>query len=134
MKRYWVVGGEYADTSFSKLAPGKAEERLGPFEGYNEALKVWSGRAWSTVDNAQTRYVLVTEDVGTETATLYWVVGGEYADTSFSKPATGKRLERIGPFKTREEAHKVWQGKAWSTVDDALCQYRIEIETHVEDA
>lgn len=134
MKRYWVVGGEYADTSFSKLAPGKAEERLGPFDGYNEALKAWSGRAWSTVDNAQTRYVLVTEDVGTQAATLYWVVGGEYADTSFSKPAAGKRLERIGPFRTREEAHKAWQGKAWSTVDDALCQYRIEIETHVEDA
>ena len=29
MKRYWVVGGEYADTSFSQLAPGKREERLG---------------------------------------------------------------------------------------------------------
>ena len=76
--------------------------------------------------------MLVPEDVGTQAATLYWVVGGEYADTSFGKPAAGKRLERIGPFRTQEEAHKVWQGKAWSTVDDALCHYRIEIETHVE--
>ncbi|MGE0422428.1 MAG: DUF4170 domain-containing protein [Reyranellaceae bacterium] len=133
MKRYWVVGGEFADTSFSAMAPGKSEERLGPFDSYNEALKVWSGRAWATVDSAQTRYTLVTEDVGTEAETLYWVVGGEYADTTFSKPAAGKRLERIGPFRTQEEAQKVWQGKAWSTVDDALCQYRVEIETHVED-
>ena len=133
MKRYWVVGGEYVDTSFTKLAPGKAEERLGPFDSYNEAQKVWSGRAWATVDSAQTRYMLLVEEVGTEAATLYWVVGGEYADTSFSKPAPGKRLERIGPFKSQEEAHKVWQGKAWLTVDDALCRYRIEIETHTED-
>jgi len=133
MKRYWVVGGEYADTDFKTLVPGKSEERLGPYDSYNEALKVWSGRAWSTVDSAQTRYVLVTEDLGAQAANLYWVVGGEYADTTFSKPAAGKRLERIGPFRTHEEAHKVWQGKAWSTVDDAMCQYRIEIETHVED-
>lgn len=133
MKRYWVVGGEYADTSFTTLAPGKREDRLGPFESYNEALKVWSGRAWSTVDSAQTRYTLLTEDVGTAAETLYWVVGGEYADTTFSKPAAGKRLERIGPFRTEAEAQKIWQGKAWSTVDDALCQYRIEVESAVED-
>ena len=133
MKRYWVVGGEYADTRFIDFAPGKREEKLGPFDSYNEALKVWSGRAWSTVDSAQTRYVLLTEDVGTVAETLYWVVGGEYADTTFSKPAPGKRLERIGPFKTHDEAHKAWQGKAWSTVDDAHCQYRIEVETAVED-
>ena len=63
----------------------------------------------------------------------FFVVGGIYADTGFDRIAEGGKEERIGPFQTREEAQKVWQGKAWSTVDDALSQYRIEIETHVED-
>ena len=132
MKRYWVVGGEYADTSFSRLAPGKTEERLGPFDSYNEALKTWTGRAWSTVDSAQTRYVLLTEDLGTQAETLYWVVGGEYADTTFTVPADGKTLERLGPFATQEEAQKAWSGRAWATVDDAHTRYRIEIDRTTE--
>jgi len=28
MARYWVIGGEYADTSFERLANGAREERL----------------------------------------------------------------------------------------------------------
>lgn len=128
MKRYWVVGGEYSDTSFTRLAPGKAAVRLGPFATYDEAQKAWSGRAWATVDDAHSRYSILTEDVGATAATRYWVVGGEYADASFTVPAAGKTLERLGPFATEAEAHKAWAGRAWATVDDALCRYRIEIE------
>ncbi len=132
MKRYWVVGGEYADTDFTVFAAGKSAERLGPFDSYNEALKVWSGKAWGSVDSAQTRYTLLTEDADTRAQTLYWVVGGEYADTGFSRPAAGKRLERLGPFATETDAQKVWSGKAWSTVDSAMTRYRIEIETDID--
>lgn len=128
MKRYWVVGGEYRDTSFTAFAPGKAEERLGPFATYDEALKAWAGRAWATVDDAHSRYSILTEESGAAAATRYWVVGGEYADTTFTRPAPGKTLERLGPFATPEEAHKAWAGRAWATVDDAHTRYRIEIE------
>ena len=60
--RYWVVGGEYKDARFAELAPGTTEERHGPFATYDEAHKVWSGRAWATVDNALVRFRVVSED------------------------------------------------------------------------
>ena len=129
MKRYWVVGGEYSDTTFTAFAPGKAEVRVGPFASYDEAQKAWSGRAWATVDDAHSRYSILTEEVGPAAPTRYWVVGGEYADATFTVPAAGKSLERLGPFATPAEAQKAWAGRAWATVDDAMCRYRIEIET-----
>ena len=61
MSRYWVIGGEYADTAFRKLAAGKAEERIGPFDSYEAAKAAWQGRAWATVDSANTRYRIVKE-------------------------------------------------------------------------
>ncbi|MBL8674075.1 MAG: DUF4170 domain-containing protein [Rhodospirillales bacterium] len=129
MKRYWVIGGEYSDTSFTRFAPGKAEERHGPFANYEDALKAWSGRAWSTVDDAHSRFSILTEDATTSTAPRYWVVGGEYADSTFTRLAPGKTLERHGPFATEAEAQKAWAGRAWATVDDALCRFRIEIDS-----
>lgn len=62
MPKYWVVGGEYTDTSFQALAPGASEERLGPYETYQDALKVWSEQAFRTVDNANARYRVVVEE------------------------------------------------------------------------
>lgn len=62
MARYWVVGGEYADTRFQRIAPGKSEERLGPFATYAEAHRVWAGKAWTTVDDCHTRYRIVAEE------------------------------------------------------------------------
>ena len=59
--RYWVVGGEYKDASFSELVPGKKEERQGPFATYEEAHKVWAERAWATVDDAMMRFRVVGE-------------------------------------------------------------------------
>ncbi|HLY58801.1 MAG TPA: DUF4170 domain-containing protein [Stellaceae bacterium] len=56
MTQYWVIGGEYTDTSFSRVAPGKSLERHGPFDSYKEAHKVWQARAWVTVDDAHTRF------------------------------------------------------------------------------
>ena len=59
--RYWVVGGEYKDSSFRELVPGKTEERQGPFATYEEAHKVWAARAWATVDDALMRFRVVGE-------------------------------------------------------------------------
>jgi hypothetical protein len=39
--------------------------------------------------------------------------------------APGAQKERLGPFATYEEAHKVWATRAWATVDNALMRFRI---------
>lgn len=62
MAPYWVIGGEYVDTSFRDLAPGKKEERYGPFPTYHEAYQEWSGRARATIDDATVRYRIVESD------------------------------------------------------------------------
>ena len=56
---YWVTGGEYTNTHFDTLAPGKTLEQLGPFETYKQAHDVWASRAWATVDDCQSRYRVV---------------------------------------------------------------------------
>jgi hypothetical protein len=58
---YWVIGGEYTDTRFERIAGGRPEERLGPFATFEEARKAWSGRAFSTVDDCHARYRIVEE-------------------------------------------------------------------------
>jgi hypothetical protein len=60
--------------------------------------------------------------------TEFWVIGGEYTDTHFDTLVPGKKLERLGPFKTYEEAHKTWQARARATIDD--CQIRYAITTN----
>jgi Domain of unknown function (DUF4170) len=62
MKRYWVVGGVYRNTDFAELAPGATEERHGPFAEYRDAHKKWAERAWATVDDANARFRIVSED------------------------------------------------------------------------
>jgi len=64
--RYWVVGGEYSDATFRSFAPGKEEERHGPFATYAEAHKFWATRAWATVDDALIRFRIVGEKSGGE--------------------------------------------------------------------
>lgn len=122
MARYWVVGGEYADTSFTKLAGGGKEERIGPFARYDDAKAAWQGRAWATVDSANHRYRIEEENGG---ESHFWVVGGIYTDTHFETPAQGKEAW-FGPFDSYEDAKAEWQRHAWASVDDALSRYRIE--------
>jgi Domain of unknown function (DUF4170) len=62
MTRWWVVGGEYESTRFELLAPGKTEERYGPFDAYEAAHRKWAERAWATVDDAHARFRIVRED------------------------------------------------------------------------
>jgi hypothetical protein len=60
-KRYWVVGGEYIDTGFRQLVDGAAEERIGPFDTYEDAHAAWQKAAWASVDTATKRYRVVEE-------------------------------------------------------------------------
>ena len=62
MPDYWVVGGEYTDTKFDTMAPGKAPERYGPFASYQDAMTEWKTRAWATVDHCLIRYRIVEEE------------------------------------------------------------------------
>jgi hypothetical protein len=121
MERYWVVGGEYETTDFARIAGGKAEGRHGPYPDLKTARAEWAARSMATVDNAHVRYRIEKED-----AREYWVVGGRYADTGFTRIAGGGKEERLGPFASEREALDVWRAKAFQTVDDALARYHIE--------
>lgn len=126
MARYWVVGGIYTDTSFTKMQGGGAETRTGPFSTHDQAKAEWQRQAWATVDDAHARFRIEEEDEQAEP--WFWVVGGAYKDTHFTEPAGGAE-QWYGPFKTYEDAKAEWQRRAWATVDDALSRFRIEKRT-----
>lgn len=129
-QRYYVIGGEYADTSFTVPAPGTQLETRGPFVE-REAKVCWRELTGKTVDNAMVRYFLKSED---ELAGKnYWVVGGEYADFSFTQLASGKELEVHGPFEKWQAAHGFWRGMTAKSVDDALVRYDIRENYHPGD-
>jgi len=118
-KTYYVVGGEYADTSFSVIAPGHTEDRFGPFDEH-EAHICWRAITGKTVDNAMIRYFIrSTEDITDE---AWYVVGGEYADTGFQTMAPGKSKQVMGPF-SRKEALDKWRELTGKTVDCALTRF-----------
>lgn len=120
-KQYYVIGGEYADTSFSTIAEGKSEERYGPFLE-KEAHDTWRSLTGKTVDNALIRYRVKPAE---EAASDQWfVVGGEYASTQFNKIAAGSKLEVYGPY-SRPEALAVWRAITGKTVDNAMARYDI---------
>ncbi len=62
----------------------------------------------------------------------YYVVGGEYSDTTF------KRLVRpepaSGPFASRAEAYDHWRARAFATMDFALVRFSIEYREDVAAA
>ena len=124
MARYWVVGGQYTNTDFDEIAGGGPEQRIGPFKDYETAKAEWQRLAWSTVDDANSRYRI--EEEPAQGPQHYWVVGGVYKDTHFTDPAEGTTEQWFGPFESYEAARAEWQRHAWATVDDALSRYRIE--------
>ena len=121
MARYWVVGGEYETTNFRVIRDGGVEERVGPFDSREAARVKWAEMAMKTVDQAHVRY-----RIEEEASTRFWVVGGVYADTSFSAIADGQAKERYGPFATEAAALDTWREKSWEHVDNAFAQYRVE--------
>lgn len=48
-KQYIVTGGVFTDTSFENVLVHTIE-RYGPFQTYDEALTVWSGKARAQID------------------------------------------------------------------------------------
>jgi hypothetical protein len=123
MARYWVIGGEYADTRFDRPSEGTREQRFGPFASYEDAKAEWARLAWASVDNAHARYRIETEEAAPDIE--WWVVGGSYENTAFHAPVGGAEAWH-GPFRSRQEALDEWRRLAWSTVDDALTRYRVE--------
>ncbi len=120
-QKFFVIGGEYADTSFEKIAGGGDPEVYGPYNE-PEAKEFWRTITGKTVDNAMVRYFLKpAEYLDRE---IYWVVGGEYADTSFNTITIGQELEVYGPFRN-QEALGFWRAITSKTVDDALVRYDI---------
>jgi len=128
-QEYYVVGGEYADTNFTVPAPGAGLETHGPFSE-REAKVCWRELTGKTVDNAMVRYFLKAAEQAN--SKIYWVVGGEYEDSSFTKLATGKELEVFGPFE-KWEALGFWRGLTSKSVDDALVRYDIR-ENYDQDS
>ncbi len=122
MASYYVVGGEYADTTFSVPAAGTVLETHGPFNERDAKVR-WRELTGKTVDNAMVRYFLKSEDE--LTPRKFWVIGGEYADTSFTRIQTGKELEVYGPFGEWEGALGFWRGLTSKSVDDAQVRYDI---------
>jgi len=123
-QNYYVVGGEYADTSFTVAAPGTQLEVFGPFNE-RDAKVCWRDLTGKTVDNAMVRYFLKSEDEISGKSKTYWVVGGEYADSSFTRLQSGKELEVYGPFDEWEGALGFWRGMTSKSVDDAMMRYDI---------
>lgn len=118
-KTYYVVGGEYADTSFTVIAPGHSEERFGPFEE-QEAHICWRALTGKSVDNAMVRYFI--RDSQEAADDQWYVMGGEYADTTFQEVLEGRQLEVAGPF-SRKEALAKWRELTGKSVDSCLARY-----------
>lgn len=54
---FYVVGGEYSDTTFQELV--KPAPVCGPFDDYRTAYEAWRARARETVDQAYARFQIV---------------------------------------------------------------------------
>ncbi len=61
-QRYWVVGGEYADTDFQALTCERATV-AGPFESEDQARVVWRDLYDRQPCSALTRFSIVHENV-----------------------------------------------------------------------
>jgi len=57
---YFVVGGRYADTTFTTLTEAAPAE--GPFDRYDDAVDVWRANSMRHIDEAFVRYLIVQAD------------------------------------------------------------------------
>lgn len=58
--RYWVIGGEYANTAFDRVVEG-TERILGPFLCQEEAHRAWESVAVETRSICLARFTIVRE-------------------------------------------------------------------------
>ena len=57
---YFVVGGRYADTTFTTLTEAASTD--GPFDRYDDAVDVWRANSMRHIDEAFVRYLIVQAD------------------------------------------------------------------------
>ena len=55
----------------------------------------------------------------------YYVVGGTFKNTSFEEFEDKSKKEKYGPFKTFEDAKKLWEKISWENVDNCNVRYII---------
>jgi hypothetical protein len=58
--RFWIVGGEYTDTSFRHLKDGSGQV-IGPFDDRQAALTAWRRVAEATRPECHTRFTIAAE-------------------------------------------------------------------------
>jgi hypothetical protein len=58
--RFWVIGGEYTDTSFNQLVGG-SERVMGPFLDRGTALTAWREVAEQSRSDCHVRYTIAQE-------------------------------------------------------------------------
>jgi len=58
--RFWIVGGEYTDTSFDRMVDG-TRQLHGPFNRYEDALSLWHRLADATRSICTARFVITHE-------------------------------------------------------------------------
>ena len=59
-RNFWVVGGEYIDTAFSRL-DSKGCRLAGPFSNEDDALDAWRALSFATTAAANVRFSIVEE-------------------------------------------------------------------------
>jgi hypothetical protein len=62
-RQFWVIGGEFRDTSFSEIVDGEVEA-FGPFASYDSALRLWKERSQATRPLAHVRYTIAVNNLG----------------------------------------------------------------------
>ncbi len=62
VRRYWVLGGEYASTAFDKILPG-TEIVVGPLASHELAEQSWRWLSERYRANATMRFSILTEKV-----------------------------------------------------------------------
>ena len=55
--QFWVIGGEYTDSGFTRLADGTSQV-FGPFSDYRQAQTVWREHSMNNRHLAMTRFTI----------------------------------------------------------------------------
>jgi hypothetical protein len=61
-QQFWVIGGEFRDTSFNEMI--EEAQAFGPFPSYDTALQLWKERSQATRPLAHVRYTIATNNIG----------------------------------------------------------------------
>ncbi len=61
-KRYWVIGGDYADMGFRQIRPG-THTIEGPFDNAQQAKAAWQNLSRQFSSSATARFAITAERV-----------------------------------------------------------------------